>query len=294
MTIARDISSHTARAHTSYLSWAPRTAPCKKFCLVAWYKKFQIEPAKLHILNFFFLRVLHSFWVQKSGIQKSCLCKRNDKYEVCKGFTCGSCHRLQGGAPLVHAHDERVEVVPHIVRREMENLVDRHLLSEECVQHGDRLFTLVRKKQINYAKHELLALCISQAVFAIYGNSISLTQLSALLNCHLNEVFLRRKHLKLCQIFPIFFYPIPYTTPSFGISLLSLTPKKEDLLKHKIHQLMLNSKFNFSWGAAIYCVIKQNNLCSDNQLLNFVSSYPLKGDLVKCRTLLKQDHMYMI
>lgn len=211
-----------------------------------------------------------------------------------EGFSCSSCNRLQGGAPSFHMDVERVEAMPQIVRREMENLTDRHILSEECVQHGDTLFTLVRKKQINYARHELLALCIYQAVFAINGHSISIRQLSALLNCHLNEVFFRRKHLKLCEIFPTEFSPIPFTTPSFGISFLSLPPKKEHLLNQKVRKLMIYSKFNFSCGAAIYCVIKQNNLCMDDQLLNFISSYPLKHDLVKCRTLLKQSPEYFM
>ena len=210
-----------------------------------------------------------------------------------EGESCTLCGRVQQGSPSFYPQPRMERAVPHPLRRELENLVDRHLLSENCALAADKLFTLVRQKQINYARNELFALCISQAVFALCNRSISINQLSAALDFRLHEAFFRRKYSKLCKILPSLFSCIPFGTPSFGLSLLSLPPKKEHLLRQKCRTIMLQSKFNFSWSAAIYCIVKQDSLCDDSEILNFISSYPLKHDIDKCMVFLKEDKVIL-
>ena len=211
-----------------------------------------------------------------------------------EGSTCTKCNRLQQGAPFLHQNFEnhkKKNIFAPTTRREIEHLAGRHLLSDECATHADNLFTLVRTKQIKYARMDLTALCISQAVFAKYTCSISLNQISALLNQHFSEALLRRKHEKLCKIFPKHFHPIPFKTPPFGISLLGLTPKKESSIRRKTDNLLVSSNFNFSRNVALHFILRHEHLCSDNQLLDFISSYPPKHEHSKCRKFLEDSNL---
>ena len=180
------------------------------------------------------------------------------------------------------------------VRRELAHLTDRHVIPPDSAATADRLFTLVRKKQINYLKKELMALCLLQSVFCLYNQRLSVKQLGALLDCSLREVFFRRKHKKLCTLLPAFFSIIPFNTPPYGLRILGLSTKRELALRKKCHELLAKSSFEFSYGAALYCIMVENNLSSDENLLEFISSYPHKYERTRCQTFVKREHFNLM
>ena len=175
------------------------------------------------------------------------------------------------------------------LRREFEHASDRHLISSDCAQTADNLYTFVRSKKVNYAKHDLLALCILQVIFQFCNQHISVNQLCAILHCSLNEVFFRRKHKKLCIMFPFQFSEIPFSTPSYGLSILGLPPKKEHSIRKKCRELMARSKFEFSQGTILQCIMIENKLTSDIDLIKFISSYPHKYEIKKCTKIVFQN-----
>ena len=80
--------SYLSLVHTSYFSQTPQTCLCKKFLSGVNFSR--LSEKKCIYLTFsetflVFLVPLVVFWGVKFGFRKSCLCKRNDKYEVCIG-----------------------------------------------------------------------------------------------------------------------------------------------------------------------------------------------------------------
>ena len=222
-----------------------------------------------------------------------CEIAKCDGYVVthAEGSTCTSCNRLQVGGNWQVQQLESEEMVDNPpLRMELAHLTDRHIIPPDSAARADRLFTLVRKKQINYLKKELMALCLLQSVFCLYNQRLSVKQLGALLDCSLQEVFFRRKHKKLCTLLPASFSIIPFNTPPYGLRILGLGTKRELALGKKCRELMLESSFEFSHGAALYCIMAENRLSSDTSLLEFISSYPHNYERTRCQAFVKKRH----
>ena len=212
-----------------------------------------------------------------------------------EGSTCTSCNRLQQGGNwgVERWTPEELKSEPYL-RREFAHVSDRHIIPTDCALAADKLFTFVRNKHINYSKNELLALCLLQAVFQLCNQSISVKQLGGMLHCSLHEVFFRRKHNKLCKMFPTLFSVIPFNTSSYGLSILGLTHKRQQSLRTKCRELMIQSKFEFSQGAALYYIMNENRMSMDKDLLDFVASYPHKYEMIKCKMFLSKDKFDLI
>ena len=212
-----------------------------------------------------------------------------------EGSTCMSCNRVQQGGNW-----ETDMMTPEVLdpepslRREFAHVSDRHIIPTDCALAADKLYTFVRNKHINYPKNELLALCLLQAVFQLCNQSLSVKQLGGMLHCSLHEVFFRRKHNKLCMMFPALFSVIPFNTSSYGLSILGLTPKTQQSLRNKCRELMIKSKFEFSQGAALYSIMSENRMSSDKDLLNFIASYPKKYEMIKCKMFLNSDKFNLV
>ena len=226
------------------------------------------------------------FQSEKTLKTMSCQFQHCNGYVVehSEGATCLECNRVQSNImqepsflPLAEETDDEGTLIEELVF-----LVDRHIISAECSNHAQRLFKKVREMKINYNHIDLIAIVVCQSVFDIYGSVISLPQLCALLQSNIGEKSFLRKFAFLSKRLPEYFkIPETWCAP-LALSYLGLNPRQMFLIEKQTKYLVDVSDFQFSYGAALYYTLSTECPKEEDDVLRYVSGYPLDFDVKKC------------
>ena len=201
-----------------------------------------------------------------------------------EGATCLECNRVQTGiihepsrlSPFEGSDDEEGSI------EELVFLVDRHIISLECSNHAQRLFKKVRLMKINYIHIELVALVVCQSVFDIYASVISLPQFCALFQSNISEKSFLRKFAFLSKRLPECFKIPESCCRPLALSCLGLNPRHMLHIEKQSKYLVDVSDFQFSYGAALYYTLSTECPKEEDDVLRYVSGYPLDFDVKKC------------
>jgi len=205
-----------------------------------------------------------------------------------EGSTCMSCNRLQDGAfESCHRTCDADEVEGReSMVHEISYLMDRHLISRDCANHGDKLFRIVRAKKINYSHNDLVIQCVIQAVYDIYGLALTLVQISHILSVPPNEKSFRRKHRNLCKNLPDHFSVQKIHTPPLALLSLGLPKSRIIKLHYQCKKILSKCKYSFSYEVALLYILKKQAFTKDLDLIKYICSFPNTIEIQKCELLM--------
>lgn len=208
------------------------------------------------------------------------------KLYICKlvlsGATCLECCKLQD-ASFVHCSpqdDSYGKDSKTIVICEIESLIGRHIICHSDGLRAQHLFNVVRGKNVNYQKSDLLALCIRQSLFDSTGGTFSFVQMQSLLDTTVRASKLQKKHDLLSRKIPSCFTPINNQFfLSTALKMLGIIPKDYTLFEKKVKIILLLNKYLVTYGLCAYYILKTDKYFKskynfDNKLLLFACDYP--------------------
>jgi hypothetical protein len=198
------------------------------------------------------------------------------------GTTCLECCRVQDASFVHYSPQDDIDGkdINTIVICEIESLIGRHIISHSDGLRAQSLFNVVRGKNVNYQKSDLLAICIRQSLFDSTGGTFSFIQMQSLLDTTDRVSKLQKKHDLLCKKIPSCFTAINVQFfLSTALKMLGIIPKDRRLFEQKVKILLLSNKYLVTYGLCAYYVLKNDKYFIskynfDYNLLLFACDYP--------------------
>ena len=133
---------------------------------------------------------------------------------------------------------------------------------------------------LNYQKHDLLSICIRQALFDSTGDTFSFIQMHALLDTTDRVSKLQKKHELLTKKIPSCFTAINNNFfLSTALKMLGLVPKDHKVFEKKVKLLLVINKYLVTYGVCAYYILKTDKYFKskynfDCEMLMFACDYP--------------------
>ena len=220
-------------------------------------------------------------------LEPSCqYCSSQNLVSHSEGETCLDCSRLQSSLPSnsgeIRGLREEGEEAIHL--HELDYMEDRSLLTPDVRRYSERLFRILRQRNINFDLYTLLAIVIHQAMANILGAVYSNSQLRSLLDGKFSsDVSTFNRYVRLWEGHgDLILTPPFFCRPYIPLHLIIQRPDKRREIFRKGIQLHINMKFLVPLPTCVYFVLKSSSSSSfDDELVNFICNFPRKSHLKK-------------
>ena len=213
-------------------------------------------------------------------------CSSHNLVSHSEGETCLNCSRLQSSLPSnsEEIRGWRDEDEQASCLHELDYMEDRSLLTPDVRRYSERLFRILRQRNINFDLYTLLAIVIHQAMANIVGAVYSNSQLRSVLDGNFSsDVSTFNRYIRLWQSHgDLIITPPFFCRPYVPLHLIIQRPDQRREIFRKAIQLHINMKFLVPLPTCVYFVLK-NSLSSifDDELVNFICNFPRKSHLKK-------------
>ena len=213
-------------------------------------------------------------------------CSSHNLVSHSEGETCLDCSRLQSSLPSsseeIRGWREEGEEASYL--HELDYMEERSLLTPDVRRSSERLFRILRQRNINFDLYTLLAIVIHQAMANIVGAVYSNSQLRSVLDGKFSsDVSTFNKYVRLWEGHgDLILTPPFFCRPYIPLHLIIKRPDQRREIFRRAIQLHMYMKILVPLPTCVYFVLKSTSSSSfDDELLNFICNFPRKSHLKK-------------